>query len=937
MRSVSDITLRTLAPPLVGRDAEVELLAGALARVGGATGQLVVVRGPGGIGRTRLLDEVLATDVGQRLQLVRTTARGLEVDLPYAPLVRALGITPEAADETKATLARALYDGPGDGDVRHRVTAGLVSLVERLARDVPTCLVIDDAHHADRDTLLVVDRLAAQLDHLPLAIVIAFTDGLARPELLDFADDHAARSQVVELGPLADTQVAELAEAFGVTDPDDPRRALLGRASGNPFLVTEVLRADPLEVDDVQELPTALASSLVRRVRLLPSDTQDVLRNAAVLGDRTSLRSLALVSQRSELDVLDLLRPAFDAGLIDESSDGEFVFRHGLVRDALEQSCRPAIRRALHAAAARSLLADGTPPLRLAAHLAQGASTDDVPLLEALALAASRASLVAPPLAHRLAVRYAELTAADALRREEGLLLLASAELAVGEGATAEARLAELGSTGADPDIRRHARLQLADRLSDRGELSEARRVAEAVLGECQGDDITTAGTLLSLARLDLRAGQLTSAAARAARACDLAALADASELSAAALELRSRIAEARGDQAQATAFARSALVTLSSTPDADRSLAAARCRVATSLAARKADRPDAVSVLRGVLAEAEASGDATIAANASVGLGHAYYRDGDYGRANAALERGIEHLERLGADWLTAIPRTRLSRIAIRRDELERARRLLDEARAAAATGTDIDRVPIDTHVALAASELAAAEGDVGAAAAELQAAYADADTRTRAVLGPDLVRAAVQAGDSALARTVAEDLHADLGGDDRVRWVAALVDGNTDALVEVATRLRHDADVFGDAALASEDAAQLLAAADRDAEAIAQLEAARTLWEVAGATRDRDRVRAALRALGVHRRGRRASRPAHGWDALTETERRVVGHVVQGLLYREIAERLFISRRTVETHVANAFRKVGVSSRRELAAEAERVGWSSEPDGGQ
>ncbi|MBW3665553.1 MAG: helix-turn-helix transcriptional regulator [Actinobacteria bacterium] len=66
---------------------------------------------------------------------------------------------------------------------------------------------------------------------------------------------------------------------------------------------------------------------------------------------------------------------------------------------------------------------------------------------------------------------------------------------------------------------------------------------------------------------------------------------------------------------------------------------------------------------------------------------------------------------------------------------------------------------------------------------------------------------------------------------------------------------------------------------------------------------------------------------RPAKGWDALTETERRVVDLVAEGLIYREVGERMFISRCTVETHIAHVFAKLGVSNRRELeAAYAER-----------
>jgi len=107
--------------------------------------------------------------------------------------------------------------------------------------------------------------------------------------------------------------------------------------------------------------------------------------------------------------------------------------------------------------------------------------------------------------------------------------------------------------------------------------------------------------------------------------------------------------------------------------------------------------------------------------------------------------------------------------------------------------------------------------------------------------------------------------------------------------------------------------------------------LEEARSAYERAGAVHDQARAESALRALGSRRgvRGRR-QRPRSGWEALTETELRVVRLAAERLTNPEIAERLFISRRTVQTHISHALTKLGVASRRDLAAEAVRqAGW--------
>jgi DNA-binding CsgD family transcriptional regulator len=106
---------------------------------------------------------------------------------------------------------------------------------------------------------------------------------------------------------------------------------------------------------------------------------------------------------------------------------------------------------------------------------------------------------------------------------------------------------------------------------------------------------------------------------------------------------------------------------------------------------------------------------------------------------------------------------------------------------------------------------------------------------------------------------------------------------------------------------------------------------------YERSGATHDLARTEAALRGLGARRgvRGRR-QRPSSGWEALTDTELKVVRLVAERLTNPEIAERLFISRRTVQTHVSHALAKLGVASRRELAAEAVRLaGWRIRVEG--
>lgn len=102
--------------------------------------------------------------------------------------------------------------------------------------------------------------------------------------------------------------------------------------------------------------------------------------------------------------------------------------------------------------------------------------------------------------------------------------------------------------------------------------------------------------------------------------------------------------------------------------------------------------------------------------------------------------------------------------------------------------------------------------------------------------------------------------------------------------------------------------------------------LDDAATIHIDIGATADLARVDALLRGLGARRRRRQPERPTTGWDALTRMERQVTDLVAEGLTNPEIGTRLYISRRTVETHLSHVFAKIGVSSRAQVAAEAAR-----------
>jgi DNA-binding CsgD family transcriptional regulator len=192
---------------------------------------------------------------------------------------------------------------------------------------------------------------------------------------------------------------------------------------------------------------------------------------------------------------------------------------------------------------------------------------------------------------------------------------------------------------------------------------------------------------------------------------------------------------------------------------------------------------------------------------------------------------------------------------------------------------------------------------------------------------LGPRLVRLAERAGDSTRVAAIA----------DTMDWLARL-NSTVVSVVGAAIHCRgirtadcgllvDGAELFRDSprvmarASVFEDAGHALIAGGHQRAGVGYLTEALEWYGEAGAVRDESRVRRRLRHAGVHRRPTRSrTRPALGWDSLTDAELRVVGHVAQGLTNRQIGERLYLSTHTVATHLKHAFEKLGVSSRVEL-----------------
>jgi len=303
----------------------------------------------------------------------------------------------------------------------------------------------------------------------------------------------------------------------------------------------------------------------------------------------------------------------------------------------------------------------------------------------------------------------------------------------------------------------------------------------------------------------------------------------------------------------------------------------------------------------------------------------------GKWDEALAEAETGVEIAGEVGTRLAVVVCAGVAAWIHAHRDELAEAERLLAIAQ------SEIDRAGPQWGsywVILATAQLADGRGDQPRAHEVLCDGWTanEHSVGLRTYLAPELVRGALAAGNTELARSVADTVASYAPGANAASargnalLARGLVDHDPELLAQATAAFRSGGSSH-DLAIACEATAMTIAEHGDTLAAKPLFAEALTTYERLSARRDIGRVLAAMRAAGI----RRGSRSAHrqdlkGWESLTAMESDVVRLTVEGLTNRQIGERLFISRRTVQTHLSHALTKLDVSSRVELAAEAAR-----------
>ncbi len=932
-------------PVLRGRSAELDAIGAALDGAAAGEQRILLIDGEAGIGKSRLLAEAAEQATARGFLVAAACGDEMERSRPFGVIADALGCTRTAEDPRRHAIASLLtgrdrVTGPvtvsSDPGLRYRVVDALCDLVSALAADQPVLLALDDLQWSDQATLVSLTNICQATVGLPVAVLgghqpIARTSPLAGT--IAALDDAGACH--LSLAPLDDTAVHQVVADLLGAEPEPSLLDAVAGATGNPLFVIELIqsilgdptagRGTPLPVPSAATVPDSVRLAILRRLSTLPDTTLETLRFAALLGASFSPQELAVVTDRGVGDLLPALEAAITVKVIEEH-DAALRFRHDLIREAIYADMTPTLRTALHREAAQRLSAASASVCRVAEQFARGAGPGDTEAADWFTRAARQAVTTAPETAVDFFARAAEVTAPDDPARDRALTERADALMLAGQAGDAVDACRALLAGAGDAATRAGARLRLGSALLVNGHPNEALTELDVVIGDGGGEDPRVVAGLAEVATARLWLGDFPGADAAAERALPAAERIGDARTVAASLATRSVTACMRAQMTRALALNDEAL---------------ARAEASSDLAGHRFP----VYATRGwILLELDRLEEARQAldqgrrlcdrlgvrwplATYQAYLAVVRFSAGAWDDAVTELEAGIEFAEESGVTYALKPSYSALALIRLFRNDLAGTRRALERTTAMADRGSRL----FDYRALWAEALATEAEGDPHGAYAMLAERWGLCREVSMAVdypvVGPDLVRLSLDAGDTELAEQVTATV------------IAAAADIGVPSIVGAALRCRglleDDAEImaravdayasgprlFETALTCEEAAAAAERAGDRD-RARGLLEQASGLFDRLDASRGTARVDAQLRRLGV-RRGRRGprNRPRWGWQSLTPTESIVAELVGEGLTNPQIAERLYVSRRTVQTHVSHIFTKLEIGSRARLA----------------
>jgi len=913
-----------VTPPIRGRAGELKVIGASVTALVQGHGGVLVIEGPPGIGKSRLLTEVMALADKAGVRTLFGEAFEYQQTVPFFALFMAtLSADPPVGD------ADALRRMGGSADLRYWVVHDLADAIRAAAAQTPLAIVLEDIHWADNSTLVALRSLAtARLDVAVLWVLTARTGagGPALQETLSVL--QRADAAVVRVAAMSPDAVADMVQDTVRANADASLLNLAAKAHGNPFLVSELVGGLGEEgrlnvsggraVASGHGLPRRLGAGMQQRLDLLSAGAGEVVRVAAVLPDRFSAGLLAAMLERQPASLLSAVDEAVRADLLVE--DGEQLrFRHDLLRETTRKSLPQSLRRAMERQSASIMLSMGAAPAEVATQLARSAEPGDQEAIGALRAAAQSVGHSDASAAADLSKRALELLPAQ--DADHGLLVAETVGLLNRASRYQEAEELAIAALSAVASPEQEAEIRL--RLPTLNKHTAQRRVEEnrRALQLNNISEVTRARHLAWLAYnlvIHDQRGQRRAAADEAA-----AAAASTGDLEARTLaDVALAVLDGGEGYAGRSVGRLEELCALARTNDATaaRDLAANHYAILLAVVGRL---DDAAAQIADGTEQARRERNAMALDMWATIDGVVHLTAGRLSAARAATE-SLPRPERTGATEPDMIRIVILAEVAARTDDRNLLQQMVNDARDAHPTGSSVvsrgtahvlalaawqrddvqDAMRWLSDTTLFASPLWPQVLDQVILSARVASAAGDAGLRARVLQATDLLE----------RERPAIPLFTGVAG-----YARGILERDAPALVAAADVLHSSSRPLLYAA-AAEDAGAELARTDHPDKAVDQLTAAFDTYLHHEALADARRVGRELRRLGVERRIVTHPRAKTGWGSLTDSELTVVTLIAQGVTNQSVATQLHLSLHTVKNHVHNAFAKLSINSRAEL-----------------
>ncbi|MFI6504008.1 AAA family ATPase [Nonomuraea typhae] len=880
-------TFRQAPSSLVGRQDEIGRIEGLIGAAGEGSGGVLVLRGEPGIGKTALLEHARHAAAGFRI--IEASGSEFESELPFAALhqlcVPVLDHLGELPARHRSALQIAFGLATGTPEV-FRIGLAALELLAAAAARQPVLCVVDDAHWLDDASAKSLIFLARRISAEPVAMVLATRHGLDELPGLD-------------LGGLSDADARGLLARIRATLDERVRDRVLAEARGNPLALLELPGAGGFALPGAASVPGRVERSFQARLADLPADARLLLTVAGAdpTGDPGLLWPAA---EKLGID-LSAGAAAEASGLVEFATRVRFC--HPLARSAVYRAADADRRRTAH-----RVLAEVTDPItdpdRRAWHRAHAGAGPDDDVAAELERSAARAQARGGVAAAAAFLERAAALSLDPGQRTRRTFAAAQAKLDAG-ATDAAADLLSTVETGTLDELQR-ARADLL-----RGQLAFVRRggdgpapMLRAARRLADLDPEWSRDCYLDALEMGLvvgRAGGVMDTVVAAARSAPPAPRPPD--------VLDGLILLTTEGHRAAVPLLRRALT------DGDSPLWTRRPALATMLAGELWDNDLHAAIIEWLMKTGRSTGSPLVLRLGLAQTAVAAAHTGDLGKAMAAIAEE-EAIAAAAGDTPMAYARLHLAAMRGHRQE---ALALIETATGEAAT-TGKGQLIANAH--LAAAVLHNGLADYPAALEAARRATEPGDLYLAGIALPELVEAAVRSGRPAVAapalRSLTERTRA--GG---TAWglgvgayARALVTGDED-------HYREAIDHLGESPLTVYRArahllyGEWLRREGRRSDARRHLRTAHELLSASGLDAFARRAAGELRATGEHARSRSAP-PAY--DQLTMQEVHIARLVATGATSKEVAARLFLSPRTVDAHLRNIFRKLGITSRRQL-----------------